>query len=87
MSVHLRGGVDGGVARGTLWDAGTVVDYIFMAVRALCVLFLPLALVVEILAEGEVDAAPAPEGEVVFGASLHTVIPMLEAAAGHTVIG
>lgn len=88
MSVHLRGGVDGRVAGGTLRDAGTVVDDVLVAVRALVVLLLPLASVVEILAEVERDAAPALEGEVVFGAAFHTVsLGPLEAAAGHAVTG
>lgn len=90
-SVHLRGGVDGRVAGGTLWDAGTVVDDVLVAVGALAALLLPLLLplasVVEILAEGEGDAAPALVGEKVFGAALHTVLLVLEAAAGHAVIG
>ena len=87
MSVHLRRGVDGGVARGTLRDAGTVVDDVLVAVGALAALLLPLAFVVEILAEGERDAAPALEGEVVGGAALHTGVFVLEAAAGHAVTG
>lgn len=87
MSVHLRGGVDGGVAGGTLGDAGTVVDDVLVAVGALAVLFLSLAFVVEILAEAEGDAAPALVGEVVCRAAVHTVVPVLEAAAGHAVTG
>lgn len=87
MSVHLRGGVDSRVAGGTLRDAGTVVDDILVAVGALAALLLPLASVVEILAEGEGDASPALVGEVVFGAALHAVVLMLEAAAGHAVTG
>ena len=87
MSVHLRGGVDGRVARGTLGDAGTVVDHVLMAVGALAALLLPLASVMEILAEGERDTAPTLVGEVVFGAAIHTVALVLEAAAGHTVTG
>ncbi len=87
MSVHLRGGVDGCVAGGTLRDAGTVVDDVLVAVGALVALLLPLASVVEILAEGEGHAAPALVGEVVFGAALHTVVLMLQATAGHAVTG
>lgn len=83
MSVHLRGGVADRVARGTLRDAGTVVDDVFVAVRAL---FL-LAPVVQILAEGEGDAAPAFVGEVVFWAALHTAVLVQEATAGHAVPG
>lgn len=85
--VHLRGGVDGRVARGTLRDAGTIVDDILLAVGALGALLLPFASVVEILAEREGDAAPALVGEVVLGTALHTVALVLEAAAGHTVTG
>lgn len=87
MSVHLRGGVDGGVAGGTLVDAGPVVDDVLVAVGALAALLLALASVVEILAEAEGDAAPAPVSEVVFGAAFHTLVLVLEAAAGHAVIG
>ncbi len=87
LSVHLRGGVDGRVAGGTLRDAGTVVDDVLLAVEALAALLLPLASVVEVLAEGEGDAAPALVGEVVFGAAFHTFALVLEAAAGHAVTG
>ena len=83
MSAHLRGGVDGGVAGGTLRDAGSVVDDVLVAVGGLVV----LASVVEILAEGEGDAAPALVGEVVVGAALHAGALVLEAAAGHAVRG
>lgn len=62
-------------------------DYVLVAVWALAALLLPLAPVVEILAEGEGDAAPALVGEVVFRAALHAVTLMLEAAAGHAVSG
>lgn len=86
-SVHLRGGVDSCVARGTLGDAGTVVDDVLVAVGALAVLLLPLAFVVKILAEGEGDAAPAFVDEVVYRAALHTAALMLEATAGYTVTG
>lgn len=68
-------------------DAGTVVDDVLVAVGALAVFLLPLASVVEILAEGEGDAAPTLVGEVVFGAALYTVVPVLEATAGHAVTG
>lgn len=84
---HLRGGVDGGVAGGTLGHAGAVVDDVLVAVGALAVLLLPLALVVQVLAEGEGDAAPALVGEVVRRAVLHAAGPVLEAAAGHAVTG
>jgi len=87
VSVHLRGGVDGREAGGTLGDAGTVVEDVLVAVGVLAELLLSLAFVVEILAEGEGDAPPALEGEVVFGAALHAVVPVLEAAAGHAVTG
>lgn len=36
------------------------------------------------LAEGEADAAPAPEDIVSWRTLLHTGIPMLEVPAGHT---
>lgn len=87
MSVHLRGGADGGVAGGTLRDAGAVVDHVLVAVGVLAALLLPFAFVVEILAEGEGDAAPPLVGEVVFRAALNTVAFVLEAAAGHAVTG
>lgn len=87
MSVHLRGGVDGRVAGGTLRDAGTVVDDVLVAVGALAVLLFPLASVMELLAEGEGDAAPALESVMVFGAALHTGALGLKAAAGHAVTG
>lgn len=86
-SVHLRGGVDGGVARGTLWDAGAVVDDVLVAVGALAALLLPLASVVQILAEGKGDAAPALVGEVILGAVIHTVAVVLESTAGNAVTG
>lgn len=85
--VHLRGGVDGSVARGTLRDAGTIVDDVLMAVGALVAFLLPLASVVKILAEGEGDAAPALVGEVVLRTALNTVAFVLEPAAGHAVTG
>lgn len=85
--MHLRGGVDGRVARGTLGDAGTIVDDVLVAVIALAVLLLSLAFVVKILAEGDGDTAPAFVDEVVFRAALHTVAIMMEATAGHTVGG
>lgn len=85
--VHLRGGVDGGVARGTLRDAGTVVDDVLLAVGAFVALLLSLALVVKILAEGERDAAPALVGEVVFGTALDAGALVLEPATGHTMAG
>lgn len=87
MSVHLRGGVDGRVAGGTLRDAGTVVDDVLVAVGALVTLLFPLASVVEVLAEGEGYAAPALVSKVVFGAALHTVALILQATAGHAVTG
>lgn len=87
MSVHLRGGVDGCVARGTLRDAGTVVDDVLVAVGVLAVLLFTLASVVELLAEGERDATPALESVVVFRTALHTGALCLEAAAGHAVTG
>lgn len=83
MSVHLRGGVDGGVARGTLGDAGSVVDDILVTVGALALLFISLAFVVELLAEREGDATPALEDVVVVGAALHTGALVLQVAASH----
>lgn len=85
--VHLRGGVDGSVAGGTLRDAGTVVDDVLVAVGALVALLLPFASVVKILAEGEGDTAPALVGEVVLGTALNTVAFVLEPTAGHAVTG
>lgn len=87
MSVHLRGGADGGVARGTLRDAGTVVDDVLVTVGALVMLLFTLASVMELLAEGKGDTAPALESVVVFRTALHTGALCLEAAAGHTVTG
>lgn len=58
-------------------------DDVFVAVRAL----LLLAPVVQILAEGERDAAPALVGEVVLWAALHAAVPVQEATAGHAVSG
>lgn len=86
-SVHLRGWVDGRVAGGTLGDAGTIVDDVLVAVGDPAVLLLPLASVMELLAVGEGDAAPALEGVVVFRAALHTGSLVLEATAGHAVTG
>lgn len=85
--VHLRRGVDGGVAGGALGDAGTVVDDVLLAVGALVALLLPPAPVVKILAEGGGDAAPALVGEVVLGAALHAVALVAEAPARHAVAG
>lgn len=84
---HLRGGVDDGVAGGTLGDAGTVVDDVLLAVGALVALLLSPAPVVEVLAEGEGDAAPALVGEVVLGTALHAVAVVAEASARHAVAG
>lgn len=84
--VHLRGGVDGGVARGALRDAGTVVDDVLVAL-AVPALLLPLAFVVQVLAEREGDAAPARVGEEVPGTLLHAGPRVLEAPAGHAVAG
>lgn len=84
--VHLRGGVDGGVARGALRDAGTVVDDVLVAL-AVPALLLPLAFVVQVLAEREGDAAPARVGEEVSGTLLHAGPRVLEAPAGHAVAG
>lgn len=54
---------------------------------AVLALLLPLALVVQVLAEREGDAAPAFEGEEVFGTLLHAGPFVLEASAGHAVAG
>lgn len=57
--------------------------------RALGVLalLLPLAFVVQVLAEREGDAAPAFVGEEVFGTLLHAGPFVLEASAGHAAAG
>lgn len=54
-----------------------------MAVTALSI----LALVVEVLAEGERDAAPALEDVVSLGTAVHTGVLVLEVLAGHTAAG
>lgn len=84
---HLHGGVDGGVAGGTLGDAGTVVDDVLLAVGVLVALLFSSAPVVKILAEGKGDAAPALVGEIVLGTALHTVAVVAEASARHAVAG
>lgn len=84
--VHLREWVDGGVARGALGDAGAVVDDVLVALSVLA-LFLPLAFVVQVLAEWERDAAPAFVGEEVFGTLLHAGPFVLEASTGNAVAG
>lgn len=58
-----------------------------MALGALVALLFPLASVVEVLAEGEGDTAPALINEVVLGTTLDTVALVLEPAAGNTVTG
>lgn len=62
-------------------------DDVFMAAQLpVLVQHLSLAtLVVELLAEGEADTAPAPEDVVSRGTFFHAGIPMLEIPAGHTV--
>lgn len=62
-------------------------DDVLFALAALVLLLLSLAFVVQVLAEGEGDAAPAFVGEHVPGAPLHTHPRMLEAPAGHAVGG
>lgn len=62
-------------------------DDVLVAVGALAALLLPPAPVVQLLAEGEGDAAPALEGVVVAGAALHAVALVAEAAARHAVAG
>lgn len=83
--MHLRRGVDGDVAGGTLGDAGVVVDDVLVALGALATLLLPLAPVIEVLAEGEGDAAPALEGVVAVGAALHAAALVPQTPAGHAV--
>lgn len=61
-------------------------DDVLVALAALA-LFLPLAFAVQVLAEGEGDAAPAFVGEEVFGTLLHAGAFVLEASAGHAVAG
>lgn len=51
------------------------------------VTFALLALVVELLAEAEVDAAPALEGVVSRWASVHAGVIVHVIAAGHTLAG
>lgn len=85
--VHLRRGAGGGVAGGTLGDAGTVVDDVLLAVGVLAALLLSPAPVVKILAEGEGDAAPALVGEIVVGTALHAAAVVAEASARHAVAG
>lgn len=58
-----------------------------MAVRALVTLLLPLASVMEILAESKRDAAPSFVGEVVIRTPVNAAALVIEAAAGHTVTG
>lgn len=86
-SVHSRGRVDGGVAGGTLRDAGAVVEDVGVAVGALAALLLPHTPGVQLLAKCKGDAAPALVGVVVVGATLHTGALVLEAATGHAVGG
>lgn len=62
-------------------------DDVLVTVRVLAALLFPFALVVELLAEGEGDAAPALEGVVVLRTALHTGALVLEAATRHTVSG
>lgn len=61
-------------------------DDVLVALGVLA-LFLPLAFVVQLLAEGEGDAAPAFVGEEVFGTLLHAGAFVLEASTGYTVAG
>lgn len=62
-------------------------DDVLVAVGDPAVLLLPLASVMELLAVGKGDAAPALEGVVVFRAALHAGSLVLEATAGHAVTG
>lgn len=61
-------------------------DDVLVALGVLA-LFLPLAFVVQVLAEGEGDAAPAFVGEEVFGTLLHAGPFVPEAPTGHAVVG
>lgn len=69
------------VPRGALVHALVVVDD--MAARLPGV----LALVVQLLAEGEGDAAPALEAVVPGGTGVHTPPVQVEVAAGHALVG
>lgn len=84
---HLRRGVGGGIAGGALWDAGTIVDHVLLAVRVLVQLLLSPAPVVKILAEGKGDAAPALVGVIVLGTAIHAVAVVAEASARHAMAG
>lgn len=61
-------------------------DDVLVALGVLALL-LPLAFVVQVLAEGQGDAAPAFVGEEVFGTLLHAGPLVLEASAGHALAG
>ena len=85
----LRSGVHGGVSGGTVGDAGAVVDDVLMTVLLLLLLFLLqlLALVVQLLAVAEGDAAPVLEGVVARRAARHAgalvhQVPAGDAGAG-----
>lgn len=62
-------------------------DDVVVAVGVLVLLLLLLAPVVQILAEGAGNAAPALVDEVIVWAAFHTDAFMLEAAACHAVTG
>lgn len=61
-------------------------DDVLVALGVLALL-LPLAFVVQLLAESEGDAAPAFVGEEALGARLHAGPLVLEASAGHAAAG
>lgn len=75
---YLRSGVHSGVPRRALWDAGAVVDDIFVAVT-----FARLALVVELLAKAEADAAPALKLVETKWALVNADVIVHVVAAGH----
>lgn len=75
---YLRSGVYSGVPRRALWDAGTIMDDVFVAVT-----FAMLALVVELLAKAEVDAAPALIGVETRWALFNADVIVHVVAAGH----
>lgn len=79
---YLRSGVDSGISRRALRDAGTLVNDVFVAVT-----FALLALVVELLAKAEADAAPALKGVEKRWALFDTRVVVHEVAAGHAFVG
>ncbi len=76
---YLRSGVHSGVPRRALWDAGAVVDDVFVAVT-----FARLTLAVELLAKAEADAAPALKCVETRWALVNAEVIVHVVAAGHT---